>query len=383
LLVTDYSLLACDIFIGDFMASVKFLNITKKYGENVILNGIDSEINDHEFVVIVGPSGCGKTTLLRMLAGLEEITDGEIEIDKLVVNELPPSKREIAMVFQDYALYPHMTVRENMSFALKLRKMNKAEIEKRVSEAAQILQLTPLLERMPRQLSGGQRQRVDIGRAIVRKPKVFLFDEPLSNLDAKLREEMRIEIAKLYQNLNSTIVYVTHDQVEAMTLAGKIVVMNRGIIQQTGSPLDVYRKPKNVFVAGFIGSPTMNFFRGKLVKEKEEFYFLNESLKIFVPAYALPEAEKYVGREITLGARPDDILTGEKSVDHQHKVKGSIEVIELLGHRENIYIKAGENRILATVDAFSNYSPGSGIEFSLNYQNIHVFDTLTEQRINP
>jgi len=240
------------------MASVQFNGIVKKFKDNLVLNGVDVDIKDHEFVVIVGPSGCGKTTLLRMLAGLEEITGGEILIDGLRVNELHPSKRQIAMVFQDYALYPHMTVEQNMSFALRLRKTDKAEIDARVGEAASILQLQPFLQRMPKQLSGGQRQRVAIGRAIVRKPKVFLFDEPLSNLDAKLREEMRVEIAKLYQRLNATIIYVTHDQVEAMTLAGRIVIMNKGIVQQVGSPIEVYRKPANLFVAGFIGSPTMN-----------------------------------------------------------------------------------------------------------------------------
>jgi len=363
------------------MASVKFKDITKKFGENIILNKINLEIKDHEFVVIVGPSGCGKTTLLRMLAGLEEISDGSIEIDGIVVNDYPPSKREIAMVFQDYALYPHMSVRENMSFALRLKNFPKEEIERRVQEVASILQLTHLLDRMPKQLSGGQRQRVAIGRAIVRKPKVFLFDEPLSNLDAKLREEMRIEIAKLYQKLNSTIVYVTHDQIEAMTLAGKIVVMNKGIIQQEGTPLEVYRKPVNIFVAGFIGSPTMNFLNGKILKKNEDFYFNGGGIEIFIPNYSFPDAQNYIEKEVVLGIRPDDILIDK--VDHKYKVKGIVEVIELLGHRENIYINAGEHRILSVVEAFSNYSPGTTIEFSLNYKNLHIFDSLTQKRINP
>jgi multiple sugar transport system ATP-binding protein len=365
------------------MANVKFINITKKYGENVILNKINLEIKDHEFVVIVGPSGCGKTTLLRMLAGLEDITEGKIEIDNIIVNDLPPSNREIAMVFQDYALYPHMTVRENMSFALRIKKFPKDEIERRVKEAATILKLENLLDRIPKQLSGGQRQRVAIGRAIVRHPKVFLFDEPLSNLDAKLREEMRIEIAKLYQRLNSTIVYVTHDQVEAMTLAGKIVIMNKGIIQQIGTPIEVYRKPVNIFVAGFIGSPTMNFFKGKIEKEGEKFFLSNKSTKFFIPKFSFPDIENYISKEVMVGIRPDDIILEDSKIDQENKIKGNIEVIELLGHRENIYINAGEDRILAVTQAFSNYSPGSSIEFSLNYNSLHIFDALTQFRINP
>ncbi len=287
------------------MASVQFKNIVKKFNDNTVLNGVDIDIKDHEFVVIVGPSGCGKTTLLRMLAGLEEITDGEIFIDDLLVNDLHPSKREIAMVFQDYALYPHMTVEENMNFALRLRKLEKGEINSRVAEAANILQLNKFLKRMPKQLSGGQRQRVAIGRAIVRKPKVFLFDEPLSNLDAKLREEMRVEIAKLYQRLNATILYVTHDQVEAMTLAGRIVVMNHGIVQQVGSPIEVYRKPANLFVAGFIGSPTMNFMSGRLSLEDGKLHFINESINLYIPPFLLANPAKQDGREVTVGVRPD------------------------------------------------------------------------------
>ena len=364
------------------MATVQFKRIVKKFGDNLVLNGVDVDIKDHEFVVIVGPSGCGKTTLLRMLAGLEEVTDGEILIDDLLVNELHPSKREIAMVFQDYALYPHMTVEENMSFALRLRKTDKAEIDARVAEAANILQLGKFLKRMPKQLSGGQRQRVAIGRAIVRKPKVFLFDEPLSNLDAKLREEMRVEIAKLYQRLNATIIYVTHDQVEAMTLAGRIVIMNHGIVQQVGSPIEVYRKPGNLFVAGFIGSPTMNFMTGKLFLEGEDLYFKNEDIKISVPPYLLSDAKKHDGREVVLGVRPDDVLVerdGEKCSD---KVQGVLEVCELLGHRENLYLKVGNMRVLATVEAFFNRSPGSGVTLCFNYKNMHVFDKATERRIS-
>src|SRR3989338_2174610 len=365
------------------MATVQFKKIVKKFGDNVVLNGVDVDIKDHEFVVIVGPSGCGKTTLLRMLAGLEEISDGEIFIDGLLVNELHPSKREIAMVFQDYALYPHMTVEENMNFALRLRKLPRAEIASRVAEASNILQLKSFLKRMPKQLSGGQRQRVAIGRAIVRKPKVFLFDEPLSNLDAKLREEMRVEIAKLYQRLNATILYVTHDQVEAMTLAGRIVIMNKGIVQQMGSPIEVYRKPANLFVAGFIGRPTQNFLYGKLSIVDGTAVFSNESITMPVPAFVLPQKEARDGREVVLGVRPDDVLVerpgGEKC---SCKIDGVLEVCELLGHRENLYLKVGGQRLLATVEAFFNRSPGSAVSLCFNYQNMHVFDKVTEQRLS-
>ena len=373
------------------MAEVKFSRVTKKFNENLILNGVDAEIRDHEFVVIVGPSGCGKTTLLRMLAGLEEITDGEIFIDKVLVNNMHPSKRQIAMVFQDYALYPHMTVEENMSFALRLRKAPKAEIAERVTEAANILQLTKLLKRMPKQLSGGQRQRVAIGRAIVRKPKVFLFDEPLSNLDAKLREEMRVEIAKLYQRLNATIIYVTHDQVEAMTLAGRIMVMNHGIIQQVGTPIEVYRKPANLFVAGFIGSPTMNFIHGRLFARDEKLYLKNDAMDLYIPSFLLSDTAANDGREVVVGVRPDDVLVGaacEGKTDNpagrkcSEKAEGVLEVSELLGHRENLYLKAGGTRILATVEAFFNQSPGSKVSFCFNYENMHVFDKVSTLRIN-
>jgi multiple sugar transport system ATP-binding protein len=365
------------------MASVQFKKIVKKFGDTLVLDGVDVEIRDHEFVVIVGPSGCGKTTLLRMLAGLEEISSGEISIDGRRVNDLPPSKREIAMVFQDYALYPHMTVEENMSFALRLRKLAGTEISARVAEAAGILQLDKLLKRMPKQLSGGQRQRVAIGRAIVRKPKVFLFDEPLSNLDAKLREEMRVEISKLYRRLNATIVYVTHDQVEAMTLAGRIVVMHRGVIQQVGTPIDVYRKPRNLFVAGFIGSPAMNLVPGKISVSEKGVMFGNGSLNLPIPASVLPGGETRDGREVVLGIRPENVLVESPGGEERSgEIIGELEVRELLGHRENLYIKAGGTRLLAAIDTFFDREPGSPVSLRLNYRNMHVFDKLSEQRIS-
>ncbi|MBU2530010.1 MAG: sn-glycerol-3-phosphate ABC transporter ATP-binding protein UgpC [Elusimicrobia bacterium] len=365
------------------MASVQFKNIEKKYGDVSVLKGVDLEIKDHEFVVIVGPSGCGKSTLLRMLAGLEDITDGEMLIDSSIVNHLSPSERGIAMVFQDYALYPHMTVEENMSFSLRLRKTDKAEIKSRVQEASDILKLNKFLKRTPKALSGGQRQRVAIGRAIVRKPKVFLFDEPLSNLDAKLREDMRVEIAKLHQNLNATMIYVTHDQVEAMTLASRIVVMNHGNVQQIGAPIEVYRKPVNIFVAGFIGSPTMNFVKGKFKTINGRLVFKNDDMSFSIPSFLLSDEERIEDRDIVIGIRPDDIALETNGADHYtENIDVILEVSELLGHRENLYFSIGKNKILASVNTFANKSPGSKVSLYFNYKNMHVFDAKSEKRIS-
>ena len=365
------------------MASVQFKDIEKKYGDVTVLKGVNLEIKDHEFVVIVGPSGCGKSTLLRMLAGLEEITDGEMIIGSSLVNHLSPSEREIAMVFQDYALYPHMTVEENMSFALRLKKTDKTEITNRVQEAANILKLNKFLKLTPKALSGGQRQRVAIGRAIVRKPKVFLFDEPLSNLDAKLREDMRVEIAKLHQNLNATIVYVTHDQIEAMTLANRIVVMNHGNVQQIGAPIEVYHKPVNMFVAGFIGSPTMNFIKGKIEIIDGRLFFKNDQMKFYIPSSLMIESSDSEGKDIVIGIRPDDIVLETEDAEHYtEKIDAVLEVSELLGHRENLYFKIGDNKILASVNTFANKSPGSKISLYFNYKNMHIFDAKDEKRIN-
>ncbi len=363
------------------MASVSFEGIIKRFNGNEVIHSTDLDIKDHEFLVLVGPSGCGKSTLLRMLAGLEEISGGRIFIDGKIVNHLSPRDREIAMVFQDYALYPHMTVEENMSFGLRLKRFPKAEIKQRVKDAANILQIVPLLGRTPRQLSGGQRQRVAIGRAIVRKPKVFLFDEPLSNLDAKLREEMRVEIAKLYQKLESTIIYVTHDQVEAMTLAGRIAVMSNGRVQQVGTAIEIYRRPKNLFVAGFIGSPTMNFIDGIFEQEDGKLYFKNKIMKILVPPYAAPAGDAS-RRRVVLGIRPDDVYT-EKTPSRKcsEEISTVLEVSELLGHRENLYLRAGESRILAVVEAFFNRSPGSRIPVWFNLENVHFFDKESGKRI--
>ena len=292
------------------MAKVVLRSVTKKINENVIVNSINLEIQDREFCVLVGPSGCGKTTTLRMIAGLEEITSGEIFIGDRLVNAVPPKDRDIAMVFQNYALYPHMTAYNNMAFGLKLRKYSKKEIDARVRESAEILNLTHLLERRPKELSGGQRQRVALGRAIVRKPKVFLFDEPLSNLDAKLRVQMRAEISKLHDRLQTTMIYVTHDQIEAMTMGDRICVMKDGVIQQVDAPLAIYNQPKNKFVASFIGSPPMNFLDVQ-VENRDGKIWLNEgkfSLKLSPRSKMQRVAKNYVGKSLTCGIRPEDIL---------------------------------------------------------------------------
>lgn len=367
------------------MASVTFEGVIKRFNGNEVIHDTNLDIKDHEFLVLVGPSGCGKSTLLRMVAGLEEISGGRIFIDGKIVNHLSPRDREIAMVFQDYALYPHMTVEENMGFGLKLKRFSRAEIKQRVKEAADILRIGQFLNRTPRQLSGGQRQRVAIGRAIVRKPKVFLFDEPLSNLDAKLREEMRVEIAKLYQKLDATIIYVTHDQIEAMTLAGRIAVMNNGNIQQVGTSIEVYRRPQNLFVAGFIGSPTMNFIDGIFEQENGKSYFKNKTMKILIPPHDAP-----AGRRVILGIRPDDVHTEKTGGDasfragrrkYSEEISTVLEVSELLGHRENLYLRSGESRILAVVEAFFNRSPGSRIPVWFNLENMHFFDKESGKRV--
>jgi multiple sugar transport system ATP-binding protein len=353
------------------MASVELRGISKSFGEHGILHEVSLDIKDGEFLVLVGPSGCGKSTLLRILAGLEECTRGEVAVDGKVVNELPPRSREIAMVFQDYALYPHMTVEENMSFGLRLRRLPKAEIDARVAEAAAILQLGRLLARMPRQLSGGQRQRVAIGRAIVRKPKAFLFDEPLSNLDAKLREEMRVEIAKLHQKLKATIVYVTHDQVEAMTLAARIAVIHQGRIQQVGTPAELFERPANKFVAGFIGSPTMNFIEGSLEPEG----FRGEGVRV-------PVAHRGTGSPAILGVRPEAVVVEPGSAKNlSEPFQAQVEVSELLGHRKNLYLSVGPHRLLATAAARFGAKPGDSIPVRLDLDSLHLFDKSSEQRI--
>ena len=316
------------------MAQVSLRKIVKAYEGGVqAVKGIDLEINDHEFVVLVGPSGCGKSTTLRMIAGLEEITSGDIAIGGTVVNDIPPRDRDIAMVFQNYALYPHMSVYDNMAFGLMLRKFPKAEIDRRVKEAARILDITPLLDRKPKALSGGQRQRVAMGRAIVRDPKVFLFDEPLSNLDAKLRVQMRTEIKKVHQTVNTTTVYVTHDQVEAMTLADRVVVMNHGIIEQVGPPQELYHNPATKFVAGFIGSPAMNFIPAKLEQASGALRLhLPHDIVLDVPASRTARYQPHVGKNVLFGIRPEH-LTDDKPTDKSNTAPITLrpEVIEPMG----------------------------------------------------
>src|SRR5690349_2241935 len=332
------------------MAQVLMKDLNKKYDEVHAVKDVNLHIRDKEFIVLVGPSGCGKTTTLRMLAGLEEITAGEIHIGDRLVNDLPPKDRDIAMVFQNYALYPHMTVYDNMAFGLKMRKFPKAEIAKRVKDAAEILGIRELLKRKPRQLSGGQRQRVALGRAIVRHPQVFLFDEPLSNLDAKLRVQMRVELKKLHERLGTTAIYVTHDQVEAMTLGDRVVVMRDGRVQQVGDPMELYNQPANRFVAGFIGSPAMNFVSVRIAAENGSLWAESESLRIKVPAPIAPRLGSYAGKEATLGVRPEDlrIANGADTKDLSFDV--AIEVVERLGSEILLDVATGSTTMVASVE---------------------------------
>ncbi|WP_104666752.1 ABC transporter ATP-binding protein [Ensifer adhaerens] len=355
------------------MAKLTIRNAVKRYGALEVLHGISVAAQDGEFVVLVGPSGCGKSTLLRMIAGLESISDGEIEIGDRIVNDLEPNERDIAMVFQSYALYPHMTVRDNMAFSLKLARRSKQEIERKVDDAAAILDLAALLDRYPRQLSGGQRQRVAMGRAIVRNPAVFLFDEPLSNLDAKLRMQMRTEIKTLHQRLGTTMVYVTHDQMEAMTMADRIVVMRGGHIEQIGSPLEVYDAPANSFVAGFIGSPSMNFIDGTVVDG-------GGALELEVahgPRWPLPDkARSYVGRSLRLGVRPEHIGISEQGVQSQ------VIIIEPTGSDTHLQLQTGQQSIVAAVRDRITVSPGQPIQLRYDAQKAHLFDPTSGNRLN-
>lgn len=366
------------------MASVRLENVEKVYEGNVVaVSNCNIEIKDKEFVVLVGPSGCGKSTTLRMIAGLEEITRGTIYIDDKVVNDLPPKDRDIAMVFQNYALYPHMTVYDNMAFGLKLRKFPKSEINARVNEAAKILGIEELLHRKPKALSGGQRQRVAVGRAIVRKPKVFLFDEPLSNLDAKLRVQMRTEISKLHRRLEATMIYVTHDQMEAMTMGDKIVVMKDGYIQQIDSPLDIYNSPNNVFVAGFIGSPSMNFMNGSIFSDNGlNFAQSNGPLRFKIPDRHSGRLNAYLNKSVILGIRPEHIHD-KHAIREGYNVVAvpvNVEVVEPMGNELFVYFTVGDSdQLVARIPtAFEggNDIPRPGQPFELYYdiEKIHYFD---------
>ncbi len=365
------------------MAEVKMVNLKKVFEGNIIaVQDFDLEIEDREFVVLVGPSGCGKSTTLRCVAGLEEITDGEIYIGGRLVNDIPPKDRDIAMVFQNYALYPHMNVYKNLSFGLELRKMKKEEINRRVHEAAQILDIDHLLDRKPKALSGGQRQRVAVGRAIVRKPAVFLFDEPLSNLDAKLRVQMRTEIAKLHQNLQATIIYVTHDQVEAMTMGSRIVVMKDGLIQQVSDPLTLYDFPNNKFVAGFIGSPPMNFIDVELVKEGSDYFVKTSSVKLKMPKDKYEKISSYAGKKVAFGFRPEDLVDESVAKDKAGKtITAKVEVIEPLGSEIFLYLSAGSDNFVARVPHQYRTDIGASVGFVVDISKIHLFDNETEAAI--
>jgi multiple sugar transport system ATP-binding protein len=354
------------------MATVTFDHVFKKYGDVIAVNDLTLEIQDGEFMCLVGPSGCGKTTSLRMIAGLEEISDGNVRIGDRVVNDLAPKDRDVAMVFQSYALYPHMSVRDNLAFGLKLRKVPKDEIERRVAEAARTTELTTLLDRKPKQLSGGQRQRVALGRAIVREPAVFLMDEPLSNLDAKLRVATRAEIARLHQRLKTTTVYVTHDQVEAMTMGDRIAVMNNGLLQQVGSPQDLYRSPVNRFVAGFIGSPSMNFVEVDVVKENGRTILRDGSIELPLPPQFAAAMERNGSTRITAGIRPEHLEI--EDIPNSAPLRATIDVVEFLGNEELLHARIGEKDFVAIVDASNRVKPGDVLDVKVPLSEVHLFD---------
>jgi multiple sugar transport system ATP-binding protein len=367
------------------MAGVTYDHVTKKFGDFTALNDLDINIEDKEFLVLVGPSGCGKTTALRCLAGLEEISMGQILIGNQVVNDVPPKDRDIAMVFQSYALYPHMTVFDNMAFGLKLRKVPKDEIKRRVEDAAQTLGIESLLKRKPRELSGGQRQRVAVGRAIVREPKVFLFDEPLSNLDAKLRVQTRSEISKLHQRLQTTFIYVTHDQVEAMTMATRIAVMNKGVLQQLDTPQHLYDQPANLFVAGFIGSPAMNFFPAKLRKDGNDLVVDSGDFAVKVPDNKAATYVKYVDRDVIFGIRPEDIhnpMFAPAGI-HAASIESKVDVTELMGNEIFLYMLSGKNNYVARVDPRTRFQIGEQVQVVFNMDNMHLFDPSTDAENPP
>ncbi|MHB0912045.1 MAG: ABC transporter ATP-binding protein [Armatimonadota bacterium] len=368
------------------MASVLLNNLTKSFKSVTAVDNMNLEIKDKEFLVLVGPSGCGKTTALRMIAGLEEATSGEIVIDERVVNDVSPKDRDIAMVFQNYALYPHMTVFDNMAFGLKLRKLPKEEIKRRVNEAAELLGLDRLLDRKPKQLSGGQRQRVALGRAIVREPKVFLMDEPLSNLDAKLRVQTRAELIKLHRRLGITTVYVTHDQVEAMTMGDRIVVMRDGLVQQVDSPMGLYNTPANMFVAGFIGTPSMNFLDATLSKADGKYVVEAGSFRV-----VLPESknggrfDKYVGKPVVFGIRPEDIFDAKLNPlvapTPENTIRVTVDVIENMGAIVTMYLTIGDHSVIATIDAETKSRELEEMELVLDLEKSHLFDKETELAI--
>jgi multiple sugar transport system ATP-binding protein len=356
------------------MASVKIRNVEKSYGTLKVIHGVNIDVEDHEFVVLVGPSGCGKSTLLRMIAGLETISGGEIVIGDKVVNDVPPRDRDIAMVFQNYALYPHMSIFDNMGFSLKLRKRPKSEIEQKVVEAAEILNLKPYLDRSPGQLSGGQRQRVAMGRALVRDAQVFLFDEPLSNLDAKLRVTMRTEIKALHQRLKTTSVYVTHDQIEAMTMADRIVVMNAGRVEQVGAPLELYDRPANLFVAGFLGSPSMNFIKGRYRREDDGAAVVCDDGTALPVS---PVSSAWNDEPVVLGIRPEHL----RLVAEGEGVPATVDVVEPTGANIEVFADLAGERVCAVFGERHPFRPGETISLGWDLDKVHLFDSDTGKRI--
>lgn len=367
------------------MSSISLKNVTKIYANDVrAVDNLSFEIEDNEFIVLVGPSGCGKSTVLRMIAGLEDITEGDIYLDRKRINDVPAKDRDIAMVFQNYALYPHMTIYENMAFGLKNKKIPKDEIRKRINEAAAILNIGDLFDRRPKELSGGQSQRAAVGRAIVRKPKIFLFDEPLSNLDAKLRVQMRVEISKLYNKLNTTMLYVTHDQIEAMTLGSKIIVMDKGIIKQIGSPLDLYNNPQNKFVARFIGNPAMNIFKGNLYREGDEIGFSNQLIEFIIPEEKREPLGKYNGKEVILGIRPEDLAPSHcppppNPISNKHPI--NIDVVEPVGNEIFTYFSEKNITYCMRVPSSFEIRPQTSTPVIINADKIYFFDSDSGLRI--
>jgi multiple sugar transport system ATP-binding protein len=363
------------------MASVTYEHVTKRFGDVAAVQDLDIEIEDKGFLVLVGPSGCGKTTALRLLAGLEDVSEGTIRIGDNVVNDLAPKDRDIAMVFQSYALYPHMSVFENMAFGLKLRRMPRDEIKRRVGEAAEILGIEQLLDRKPRQLSGGQKQRVALGRAIVREPQVFLLDEPLSNLDAKLRVQTRAEISKLHQRLATTFIYVTHDQTEAMTMASRIAVMKGGRLQQTDTPQRLYDLPVNVFVAGFIGSPAMNFLNGQLERADGNLVLKSGPFQLPVPPSRRAAYDRLVGQPVILGIRPEDIHDPAFTPPQiaPALIEADVDVTELMGNEVFIYLTLGLGSFVGRVDPRTSFRPGGKVQVALNMEHMHLFEVDGDQ----
>ncbi len=366
------------------MARVTLKNLVKRFKAVTAVDNLTIEVEDREFAVLVGPSGCGKTTALRMIAGIEPVTSGEIYIGDRLVNDVAPKDRDIAMVFQNYALYPHMDVRENLGFGLKMRKFPKAEIDQRVQEAADILGIHDLLDRKPKQLSGGQRQRVAVGRAIVRKPKVFLFDEPLSNLDAKLRVAMRAEISKLHRRLEATIIYVTHDQVEAMTMADRIFIMHNGALQQSGAPLEVYKQPANRFVAGFIGSPAMNFIEATLVREGDHYFIDAADFRLRLPDSFYAWVAPYAGQQVIFGLRPEDVAEHEPGAggNQENTLMAMTDVVETLGSETFVYLTCGRQSIVARMETPEHaLTVGQTLRVDLKMAKTHIFDKETSRAI--